>query len=193
MRLRRFMWMAAAALPLFVAGGCSSRQQAQPAESPFRLTATIKDLMDSEVDPSADILWDSVATTVSKEGIDEKAPRTDDDWAMVRHSAITLIEATNLLIMDGRHVAKPGEKAENPQVELAPEQIQTMIDQDRAAWIKFAHGLHDAGTAALKAIDAKNVQGLSDAGEGIDEACEQCHLKYWYPNSPQAAQSKEKS
>ncbi len=48
-----------------------------------------------------------------------------------------------------------------------------------------AHALQDAGLKALAAIDAKNVDGLSDAGEAIDEACEQCHLKYWYP--PDAA------
>ena len=25
-------------------------------------------------------------------------------------------------------------------------------------------------------------EGLSEAGEAIDTACENCHLKYWYPN-----------
>jgi len=44
---------------------------------------------------------------------------------------------------------------------------------------------------ALKAIDAKNVMGLLDAGEGIDNACENCHLKYWYPLSKQAEKAKE--
>ena len=38
---------------------------------------------------------------------------------------------------------------------------------------------------ALAAIDKKDADALSDAGETIDEACEQCHLKYWYPpNTP---------
>jgi cytochrome c556 len=45
--------------------------------------------------------------------------------------------------------------------------------------------LHDAGMKALAAIDKKDADALSDAGETIDEACEQCHLKYWYPpNTP---------
>jgi hypothetical protein len=26
------------------------------------------------------------------------------------------------------------------------------------------------------------VEGLSNAGGDIDEACESCHLTYWYPN-----------
>ena len=33
--------------------------------------------------------------------------------------------------------------------------------------------------------DKKDADALQDAGETIDEACEQCHLKYWYPpNTP---------
>jgi len=188
MNRRTFQWLVLAAAAALIAPACS--RQSQSSELPVRLTATVKDLMDSEVDPSADVLWDSVATTVSKEGTVEKQPRTDEEWATVRHSAITLVEATNLLVLEGRHVAKPSEKAENPEVELGPEEIEKMINDDRQAWIKFAHGLQDAASAALKAVDAKNAEGLLDSGEKIDDACEQCHLKYWYPNSKQAAEAK---
>jgi len=33
--------------------------------------------------------------------------------------------------------------------------------------------------------------GLLDAGETIDTACENCHLKYWYPLDQQAQKAKE--
>jgi hypothetical protein len=93
--------------------------------------------------------------------------------------------------MEGRHVAKPGEKAENEEVELGPEEIEALIKQDRTTWINNAHALNDAALVALKAIDAKNAAGLLDSGEGIDTACENCHLKYWYPLSKQAEKAKE--
>ena len=32
------------------------------------------------------------------------------------------------------------------------------------------------------AVNAKNVEGLSNAGGDIDEACENCHTTFWYPN-----------
>jgi hypothetical protein len=152
----------------------------------FRLTGTIKDLMDGVVDPSADYLWDSVSTIVTRKGIQENRPRTDDDWKNVRRRAIALIEAPNLLIMEGRKVARPGEKSENPGIELGPEQIQEILDGDRATFVQRAHALQDAGLKALAAIDKKDVDGLSNAGEDIDEACEQCHLKYWYPDDAAA-------
>jgi hypothetical protein len=143
--------------------------------------------MDSIVDPSSDYIWESVATIVTKKGVDERRPRTPEDWQQVRRRTIAMIEATNLLIMDGRLVAHSGEKSENPGIELGPDEIKAVIDSDRASFIKFAHALHDAGMKTLAAVDKKDVEGLSDAGETIDEACEQCHLKYWYPpNTPDA-------
>ena len=190
MRLRAFHWLLLAGISLLVAAACS--RPAPQRESPFRPTSTIKDIMDSMVDPSADFLWDSVATIISASGTEERAPRTDEDWAKVRHNAISLVEATNLLLMDGRRVARPGEKADNPKVELGPEEIEAVIGQDRQAWVHFAHGLNDAAMAALKGIDAKDVKTLFEAGEAIDTACENCHLKYWYPLSHQQAEANKK-
>jgi hypothetical protein len=188
--MRTFHWLLLVGVSLLMVAACS--RSASPRESPLRPTSTIKDIMDSMVDPCADALWDSVATIVSALGTEQRAPKTDEDWAKVRHNAITLAEATNLLVMDGRRVARPGEKAENPEVELRPEEIEAAISQDRQAWINFAHGLNDAALAAVKGIDAKDVKGLFDAGEAIDTACENCHLKYWYPLSHQQAKAKKK-
>ncbi len=186
--MRRFSWLLAAGLSVFVVVACN---RSKPAESPLRPTATIKDIMDSMVDPSADVLWDSVATIVSAAGTEERQPRTDEEWTNVHRRAVELVEATNLLLMEGRHVAKAGEKAENPEVELGPEEIEQVIAGDRASWINFAHGLYDAAVPALRATEARNAQALLDAGEAIDTACENCHLKYWYPLSKQAEKAKE--
>lgn len=192
MNSKTFAWLCGAGGAVLLAVACASPQTAAPAAKPaapapdFRLTGTIKDLMDGVVDPSADYLWDSVSTIVTRKGVEERRPRTDEDWKNVRRHAIALIEAPNLLIMEGRKVAKAGEKSENPGIELGPEQIQEILDGDRPTFIQRAHALQDAAQKALAAIDRKDVDGLSDAGEAIDEACEQCHLKYWYP--PDAAE-----
>jgi hypothetical protein len=193
--MRKFELAALAGVLVF----CScARQQPQPSaqqpQAEYRTTATVKDLMDSLVDPGSDYIWDAVETTVSAKGVEEKYPKTDEEWKQVRRHAIMLLEATNLLQMPGRHVAKPGEKADDPKVELAPEQIEDMINKDRTSWINYAHGLHDATMAAFKSIEAKDKDGLLDAGNGIDEACEKCHLQYWYPNErkPEAAPSQKK-
>jgi hypothetical protein len=174
---------------LFVIGACTRTQPPPP--SSLQPEATIKDIMDSMVDPSADVLWESVATIVSAAGTEERQPRTDDDWKNVHRHAVILVEATNLLKMEGRHVAKSKEKSENPGIELEPEQMEQLIKDDRQAFIKFAQGLHDAALPALRATEARDPKALLDAGEAIDTACENCHLKYWYPLDKQAEKAKE--
>ena len=88
-------------------------------------------------------------------------------------------------MMPGRVVAKPGEKAEDPRVDLHPEEIEALIAKDRAAWVSNAHTLQEAAAKTLKAIEARDVEGLMDQGEVLDQACEQCHKNYWYRPSPQ--------
>src|SRR5262247_1636184 len=189
--MRKYVSVALTSILVLLVGACAQKSsQASQQQPEYRLN-TVKDVMDSIVDPASDYIWDAVETTVSAKGVEEKAPHTDEDWKQVRRHAIMLLEATNLLQIPGRHVAKAGEKADDPKVELAPEQIEDMINKDRAAWIKYAHGLHDATMEALKAVEAKDKDKLLDVGNGIDEACEKCHLQYWYPNEnkPQSAPS----
>ena len=140
--------------------------------------------MDGVIDPSADGLWDSVAYIATTKGVEDRQPRTDEEWKAVRYHAITLIEAANLLSMPGRHVAAAQLATDPPPAlgELSQDEIQRRINSTHEAFTGFARNLQDAGLKALVAIDAKDAQGLMDAGGTIDEACEACHVTYWYPN-----------
>jgi hypothetical protein len=163
-----------------VASACRGRAQEPPPQ--YAPVATIKDLMDAIVDPSADDVWNAVGTVVSPNGAEERAPRSDEDWTNVRRGAIRLVEAANLLMMPGRHMARPGEKSETPGVELEPEEMEALLNQDREGWNDRARRLHDASLEVLKVVDARDVPGLFDAGARLDTACENCHRQYWYPN-----------
>ena len=173
MRLR-FSVLGIAGL-MVVGTSCGSRPE-------YRTDATVKDIMDSVVDPNADFLWDSVSSESSREkGLVEKAPKTPEEWKVVRRHTIALMEAMNSLRIPGRAVAHPGEKADDARVEEQPEAIQNLINRDRDSWNKAADGLYETTALMLKAVDAKSVDGVLDAGDRIDKACETCHLKYWYP------------
>ncbi len=93
----------------------------------------------------------------------------------MRHGAVTLMEAANLLMIPGRRVARPGEKSETPGVELEPEEMDALIAKDRAAWNARATRLHDAVSEVVAAIDAKDGNKVFELGEKIEEACENCH------------------
>src|SRR5437868_14364449 len=113
----RMSWIVIATV-LVMESACT---KSSPPAPDLLKTATIKDIMDSMVDPSGDFLFDSVAEIADERGITVKAPKTDEEWADVRRRGIILLEAPNLLTMQGRKVAQPHERSKNPQVELQPE------------------------------------------------------------------------
>jgi hypothetical protein len=150
------------------------------------LTASVQEIMQSMVDPSADAVWDSVGTTINAQGTLHRQPHTDAQWLQVRHQAITLIESTNLLIMDGRRVVAPGARMaqEDAQGVLSAAQAQQRLDSQHAQFVQFAYALHDVGEQMLNAIDAKDTKAMISVGGTMDDVCEACHLTFWYPNQP---------
>jgi hypothetical protein len=168
-------------------GACWSQSHARSADDvqpDYAPVATVKDLMDGIVDPSADVVWNSVRGVTSGDGIEQMAPRSDEQWTEARLGAIRLAEGANLLMIPGRHVARPGEKSSTPGVELEPEQIDASIAKDRATWNKLTRALRDSTMVSLRAIEAKDPQAVFESGDAIDTACENCHEHYWYPDQP---------
>ena len=169
----------------------AAKASAQPQESPFQITATIQDIMDTEVDPSADFLWASTGFVADKGGIHDKTPHTDAEWTAVRKNALILVEATNLLRMEGRKVAERALDKEEKGGEENPEVIQKNIEANRAAFIGFARRLHDVGMNMLTSIEKRDIAGMDKAGEDMDAACEACHRTFWYPNAVEPIQTLE--
>jgi hypothetical protein len=175
------------------AGGAPTRPTAAPA-TPATLVAgssnairdgqvysSIKDLMESIIDPSADALWGAVGTVVDKEGIHESFPKTQEEWLDLRRAAVRIIEGGNLLRMPGRAAAPVGTKSEAPGVELEPAQITALIKKNRKSFDAFAKALQVLGLEALRASDAQNAVLLLDIGGRMENACESCHKTFWYP------------
>jgi hypothetical protein len=130
-----------------------------PQPPPFKPVVDVKLLMQSVVDPSADVVWQSVETIISASGIEEKRPHTDQDWTNVRNGAVMLTESGNLLMMVPRAY-------------------------DGGDWMTMSRALIEASQKALEASQAKNVDALLNSGEQIDKACEACHKEYAYEDSP---------
>jgi len=186
--MRIYCWVLIATMPII---GMACGTKAPPlSQAPTLLwSATIKDIMDSMVEPSGDFVFESVQEISDERGITEKAPKTDAEWDAVRHHLYVLLEAPNLLTMEGRRAARPEDRSKSPLVENEPEDVQKLLDADRPAFMRRARRLQDAAALALKAVDAKDKDALFHAIDGIDKACENCHLHYWYPNDKRAQQA----
>jgi hypothetical protein len=177
------LYLIPATFILFLAGSCKKEEPSRPPE--YRVSSSIREIMGSMVMPGANDLWNAVSSSVTTKGVEEKAPKSEQEWNDVRGKAITIIEASDLILIPGRHVAPPGAVNKEPSVNLAPDFIEKMIAEQPAAWTMFAHAMHDSVLPALKAIDAKDPMALLDAGAAIDQACENCHLKFFYPKDAQ--------
>jgi hypothetical protein len=159
MRIINWMYIVSAALFIsgiaFVIAGARTTQAATPAEAAPAITpvATVKQLMDGIIGPSATVVFDSVGTIVDATGIHENQPRTDAEWATVSGSAAALVESANLLVMGNRAI-------------------------DRQDWLTMSKALADAGMLVLKATEAKDPQGILAAGETLNATCDNCHQRY---------------
>ncbi len=179
---------------LFVAvagllGACSQKTPSTaappavaPATAAVKTVAGVQDIMTYLVDPAADFLWESVSTTETAAGIEEKQPRTDEEWREVHKQAILLTEGANLLLID-RHVAGEGRSLEDHGTpgNLTAAESEEAIRKDKQTFVAFALALRDVGEAFVAAADKRDPKAIIDAGDTMDQVCEGCHLKFWYP------------
>lgn len=131
--------------------GCAPGGDAGP---PFRPVASIHDLMHDVVYPHAEVLWESVGTIIDKDGEHEIRPANEQEWERVMQSALTVAEAGNLLMMEGRA-------------------------RDTGEWMQHASALIDAATLAVEAANNRDADAVFDIGGEVYTACNNCHEGYW--------------
>ncbi len=136
------------------ATGPSATTSSVVAAEDFRTQLPMKELMGHVIDSAADGIWLHQGWTVTEEGETDLFPKTDEEWLATENAALTLAEASNLLLLPNR-----------PQ------------DDDRA-WIDFAHGLNAAAMKAHDAAEARDEQAFFDAGGDIFVVCRDCHQRY---------------
>ena len=160
--MRTQSWLFAVSVALFVSGivfviaGARSARAATPAaEAPIVTTpvANIKQIMNGITNPNAFIVYEAVGTKSSAAGVEEIAPQTAEDWAKVAAAAAAVVESGNLLLMGNRAI-------------------------DNGDWVKMTHDFMDKGKAALKAAEAKDKDGIVDAGGNLNTTCDNCHARY---------------
>jgi hypothetical protein len=144
---------------------------------------SVKELMRDMLDPAADYIFDSVKVVFGKKGTEETIPRTDEDWAKIRVGAVTIVEGVYLLKIP-RPFAPAGDEnnSKGPDAtELSPAQIKAKLEADPVLWNAKIEALRNVGLEVLEIVNHKKVDELWEAGDNLDQACESCHLLYWYP------------
>ena len=171
-----------------VLSGCSAKPEAtQPPAAPvFTPVLSVKELMENIVDPQADYVFDAVGSDVSPKGIVDIKPTTDEDWTKIQRGAYVLAESSNLLKMT-RKMAPDGVGNVAPGgPELTPSQIEAKVKENPALWNSHADTLRAEALKVIDIVRARDADKLLAAGSAIDQACEACHLDFWYPGDREA-------
>ena len=140
-------YVAAAAVAASACGGGGNQLP------PFKPIVDTGRLMESFIEPSADVIWLSVGTIVTAAGEEHIRPQTEEEWAKVLNAAVAVSEAGNLLMMEPR-----------------------AIDGDE--WMRLSQAMVDTGAEAIKAAEAKDPDAMFEAGAQIYAVCSNCHAKY---------------
>jgi hypothetical protein len=100
--------------------------------------------------------------------IERDPPKTDHEWKLMEYNALMLAESGNLLMMQRLGVPS----------------------RDPEGWIKDCKLLVDAGTAALKAVRAKDLNAILALNDQIVTSCTTCHADF-RPNYRRRAPTKQ--
>jgi hypothetical protein len=132
----------------------SGSGQAVDGRAPYIKAHSLQQLMDTVMEPDAQIFWRSSGAVNDVGGSRDLTPTTAEGWAAAQSAAATVAETGNLL--------------------LTP-----MYSKDRGAdWIEFAQDLVRAGKQAETAAIDRDGDAMFETGAKLSEACSACHQAY---------------
>lgn len=126
---------------------------ADDAESLYTPVGDVQELMQSVVEPAAEVYWDAVGVVVDAEGEHQMAPANDEEWLAVRNAAYMIAESGNLMKMPGYAL-------------------------DDGAWMTMSQALIEVGERAIEAADARSLDAVFDMGAEVYYVCTNCHATY---------------
>ena len=144
------------------------RGGAAPAARPQQVHANLLQVMRAILFPNSNVIFS--AQTQDPASVKKDADGTSSvnplagmygGWQAIENSGLAIAESANLLTIPGRVCSN-----------RKPAPVQN------ADWQQFVRGLRDAGMAAYKAGQAKNMDMVVEAADTMTTACMNCHDVY---------------
>jgi cytochrome c556 len=169
---------------LSVALACSAAHAANTTHAPPNL----HDLMKKIVAVQAQVIWDVGNQAQDDKGNPDASKLKPTDWTKIV-TAGTQVKTVAQTLAKADHVmaSAPGQKIDgeggSPDAPTA-KQVQGYLDANPQVFRAFAQALSVSMDQIVGAAQAKNAQKLFDVSGNLDQICEDCHVKFWYPNQP---------
>jgi hypothetical protein len=176
--MQKLCWLMTGSLLLAACGDratASGAAIAAPAIAP-RPYANLAQMMRGIPFPSSNIIFDAQSEDPGAKrkpaevggGATASFASVYAGWQAVENSALALSETANLIMV-------PGRMCENGRP----------VPLHREDFRKFADGLAEAGRAAYKAAQSKDLDAMVEVSGTVSEACAHCHEVYRDKDNPQ--------
>jgi hypothetical protein len=148
--------------------GAAAPVRAPARSAPQQVHANLLQVMRGILFPNSNVIFS--AQTQDPAGVKQDADATASvnplagmygGWQAIENSGLAMAEAANLLTIPGR-VCSNGKP----------------VPSQNADWQQFVKGLRDAGMAAYKAGQSKNMDMVVEAADTVTTACMNCHDVY---------------
>jgi hypothetical protein len=145
---------------------------------------TIQAAMKGVIAPQAQILWDVGNEAMDDNGNPDAKRLTAAQWdqlaaagAKVKDMSLALAMAEHIKVV-GPGAAIQGEGDPNSSSAV---QVQGFVDANPAGFAEQSRKLAAAADDFVVAAKARDAAKLGLASGNLDQVCEDCHMRYWYP------------
>jgi Cytochrome C''. len=144
----------------------------------------LHDLMKNVVATQTQVIWDVGNRAQDDQGNPDASKLAADDWSKlidaagkVRQVAQTLAQSEHIL------VAAAGVKidGEGTADARSAKQVQATMDANPKEFQALSQALVTSMDQVVGAAKAKDAAKVFDVSGALDQVCENCHVKFWYP------------
>ena len=181
-------------LAVLILGGCGKASDAPNTAAPAvaaiaaiaaaQPVPTLFETMERVVVPTSKALWDVSNSKQDDNGNIDASKITDAEWKHIEVAATQMKVAADTLA-EAAHVvvAPPGVSIQDQASSgsSSAQQVQAFIDADPAGFVERAKALAASAGAMRQAASTRNAGQFGDAASALDGVCEECHIKFWYP------------
>jgi hypothetical protein len=146
--------------------------------------ADVHDLMKNVVAGQTQVIWDVSNAAQDDSGNPDASKLTAADWNKIIAAAEKVKQASQTLAKaDHVIAAAPGVKIEGEGNAGAAgaKQVQAALDKDPAEFRTRSQALATSMDQIVAAAKAKNAAKVFEVSGTLDQVCEDCHQKFWYP------------
>lgn len=167
----------------YVLGGIGmlvAAHEVHSAAAPADLHALMKDV----VAVQTQVIWDVSNGAQDDQGNPDASKMSAGDWTKIIEAAGKVRQASQTLAKaDHVIAAAPGVKIEGEGNEgvAGAKQVQAAIDKNPAEFRTRSQALATSMDQIVTAAKAKDAAKVFEVSGVLDQVCEDCHQKFWYP------------